>query len=165
MNELYNPINQAFDICNQELKIKKSNESKKNQDDDKKDTVDKLSQKRCLSLDIQQAMYKKKLKNQKKVQDTTQLQSLTDIDQSVIPSEIAQTMKKKSWKTLDNCFKWSLIENYIDSIDEPHKKPNKKDLNILKSLIINRKKEDVTYDKNDNKISLLNYELENKNII
>lgn len=75
-----------------------------------------------------------------------------------IEKEITDTLSKKRWNGLDTCFKWKLIENYIqeNSIKLEHDK-----LNILKQAVRKNLLSNVSYDKDNHKINRLNFDVGN----
>ncbi len=80
-----------------------------------------------------------------------------------INNEISNSMKKKSWKTMDLCFKWTLVNNYVKNLD-PLIVITNSDLDSLKSSL-QSKTLNVDYDKKSQTIRRLNFMTENNEMI
>ena len=69
-----------------------------------------------------------------------------------IDKEVANACKKKSWNALDVCFKWKLIQEYVNDL-------NRNDellLDIVKTAFKLKKLENIEYNKKEYKIKKLN---------
>lgn len=76
--------------------------------------------------------------------------------EDMIVTEMSKMMdKKKSWKTLDACFKWRVIEEYIQNTNIiPF---NKATIKHLKDALRHGKLANVEYDHSGRRINSLNY--------
>ena len=70
-----------------------------------------------------------------------------------IDKEVANACKKKSWNALDVCFKWKLIQEYINQLDNNDELL----LEIVKKAFKQKKLETVEYDNKEYKIKKLNF--------
>lgn len=68
-----------------------------------------------------------------------------------LENEIAHHIEKKSWKTLDMCFKWKLITNYLEAINHQEMTTS------IKKALLSGKLNNVVFI--DDKISRLNFDL------
>lgn len=71
-----------------------------------------------------------------------------------IEKEISNTMAKKKWKGLDTCFKWKLIEQYLEFNAF---KLKKSEIDVLKNAVRKNLLTNVSYDNVNMQIAQLNF--------
>lgn len=75
--------------------------------------------------------------------------------EKTIDNEIETSKKKKTWKTMDMCFKWLLVCDYIENLSENITIKDEDIASIRK--LVQEKKLDVIYNKSSQCIQSLNY--------
>jgi hypothetical protein len=73
-----------------------------------------------------------------------------------INNEIDISMKRKSWKTMDKCFKWIYVQEYLKDKDI-----SENDFKNIKKLLQNDKL-NVDYNKSEHNIKSIDYTTENE---
>lgn len=81
-----------------------------------------------------------------------------------LDDEISNTMKKKSWKCMDMCFRWILVKNYLETVKSQGISVGEKDIDEVKKQLQN-KTLNVVYDKSTQTIKTLNFKTETDNFI
>ena len=76
-----------------------------------------------------------------------------------IEDEINATLKKKNWRSLDLCFKWNLINEYITSLrlNDPDLIITEEDMQVIKNQVIQKMSQNVVYNKENHSIECLNF--------
>ncbi len=81
-----------------------------------------------------------------------------------LDDEISNTMKKKSWKCMDMCFRWILAKNYMETVKSQGIHISENDIDEVKKQLQN-KTLNVVYDKPTQTIKTLNFKTESDNFI
>lgn len=120
--------------------------------------MDKKLMQQCQSLEYdkkKQDAAKEEKAKPRKYSTYLNVMNATDVE-TMLQEEIQHTMVKRSWRTLDMCLKWRLIESYLDQQDiKLTAKEMKKVQLALKTGLL----KDVTYDQKQQKLTSLNYTL------
>lgn len=76
-----------------------------------------------------------------------------------IKHEIQATLKKKSWKSLDMCFKWNLINEYISKLkdSDPDLDITEVDIQNIRNNIVRKETHNVAYNKESQSVESIDY--------
>lgn len=79
-----------------------------------------------------------------------------------IEDEISATLKRKSWKSLDLCFKWNAINEYISRLkdQDPDFQVTDEDIKTIRGTILN-KTSNVKYNKENQQVECLYFKTRN----
>lgn len=168
MEKSLDGLETVFEKCDKNIISEKERKEVENgtKTDKKKDNKmsyqDKRLQSQCNNISNEEINRWRRMKTRKARVDELKMLEGSKVSET-IDNEIESSKKKKSWKTMDMCFKWILIESYLELI-KIDTVITDEDKNEIKKLI-QKKVLNVDYDKNSQSIKSLNFTTMNGNII
>lgn len=140
----------------------KQNENDENRGDKKatktKSFEDKKIENQFYQITNEETRRLNSLKTRRTRIDELKLMEGTGIEKT-IEDEIHATLKKKNWRALDLCFKWNLINEYINSLrcKNPDLTISETDMQMIKNRVMQKMSHNVVYNREKQCIECLNF--------